>query len=453
MGDKHRKLTLSETTKIALRPLKALLGNKSLFLDLLEHTASIDAERISFNLGSRYFMLLKDPEDIGQILTAPIDKVGHSLYQADPVSLSGNNKLVTNSDGETWKQQRRKLAGFMSPKGLKSGFADEAKEFVADYVKSWEESSTIAVAQEASRLSLKYMFKASFNHELSNDDCDKLHLAADGMHRYLYWSVVNRGIVPKAVVRGATRVNKTTDLYNDLADKLVESYEKSSNEEREKNIFNFLLSEDDPKDQARATIKEMLVAGHFSVRTAFYWALHNLARHPEHQEIIRSESKLTEEMKMPSRPEREGNIPMSMKASLETLRLYPPFYMFLKETKTDFKGKEGLDLPAGTTVLVPPWIVQRDPKNYPNPNEFDPDANFAPHEIRNRSRYAFLPFGHGPHNCPGSGLTLQQMASTLTEICENYTLAPLNGDEDMPDVTADVFLKPENETMLRITPE
>ncbi len=453
MSGKDHKLTFYQTARFAARPLTAFWQDSSMFLNVLERAGRFDADRISVNLGSKHIILLKDAEDIKQILSAPADQVGHAAHQKKIVGV-GEHQMITNSEGEEWKQKRKNVSKFMGVKGMKLGFQDEARAIVADHIATWKESPAIAVAQEASRLSLKYMFKGSFNHELSNEDCDVLHNIADDMHKYLYWSVIGRVVLPKSVVKKLTGVEKATQKYNDLADKLIEKYETMDDEAKQRHMFSALLSdqntEDIDQELIRTNIREMMIAGHLSVRTSFYWALHNIARRPDIQEQIRHETPDNGFAPI-LKPGKDMTLSMSMKAALETVRLYPPFYVFPKETKCEFNGLDGHPLPKGSTIVIPPWLVHRNSDYYPNPNEFDPDTNFAPHEIGNRSRFAFLPFGHGPHNCPGSGLSLQQLSSTLTEICNNYTIKPV-GDDDLPRVHADVFLKPENDSTLIIEP-
>jgi len=55
----------------------------------------------------------------------------------------------------------------------------------------------------------------------------------------------------------------------------------------------------------------------------------------------------------------------------------------------------GVDLPAGTTVMVLNGAANRDPRRYERPDDFDVDrANARTH----------LSFGHGIHTCPGAPL-------------------------------------------------
>jgi cytochrome P450 len=55
----------------------------------------------------------------------------------------------------------------------------------------------------------------------------------------------------------------------------------------------------------------------------------------------------------------------------------------------------GVDIPAGTTVMVLNAAANRDPRKFEHPEVFDPDRENARQHIA---------FGHGVHVCPGAPL-------------------------------------------------
>jgi cytochrome P450 len=80
----------------------------------------------------------------------------------------------------------------------------------------------------------------------------------------------------------------------------------------------------------------------------------------------------------------------------EMLRLYPPIQRFARRAMTDLRlGPARLQ--QGDRVIVFFAAANRDPRIFPNPDEWAPGR--APH----------LSFGAGPHRCPGAHLARRQL--------------------------------------------
>jgi cytochrome P450 len=90
----------------------------------------------------------------------------------------------------------------------------------------------------------------------------------------------------------------------------------------------------------------------------------------------------------------------------ETLRVDGPirgdFRLALKSTTLG-----GVDIPAGTTVMVLNGAANRDPRRYERPGELLLD--------RSNSRQ-HVGFGHGVHTCPGSPLARSEVRITIERI-------------------------------------
>ncbi|GAA5107632.1 hypothetical protein GCM10023339_05900 [Alloalcanivorax gelatiniphagus] len=89
----------------------------------------------------------------------------------------------------------------------------------------------------------------------------------------------------------------------------------------------------------------------------------------------------------------------------ETVRLTPPTWVTARIT-VEATDLGGTPVPAGSVVMVSPLLLGRLPELVPG----DPDAlaDFDPDRWQDRSRRpgAWLPFGAGPHACPGRSLGL-----------------------------------------------
>jgi cytochrome P450 len=64
---------------------------------------------------------------------------------------------------------------------------------------------------------------------------------------------------------------------------------------------------------------------------------------------------------------------------------------------------ENYTIPVGTYVPIIPYLVHRNPKIFPSPEEFNPE-HFLPERMQGRHPFAYIPFSAGPRNCIGETL-------------------------------------------------
>lgn len=57
-------------------------------------------------------------------------------------------------------------------------------------------------------------------------------------------------------------------------------------------------------------------------------------------------------------------------------------------------------IPAGTNVVVSPYIIHRSTALYPDPERFDPER-FSPQVIKHKHPYSFLSWSAGYRSCMG----------------------------------------------------
>jgi cytochrome P450 len=80
----------------------------------------------------------------------------------------------------------------------------------------------------------------------------------------------------------------------------------------------------------------------------------------------------------------------------------------------------GVDLPAGTTVMLVNAAMNRDPRKFADPDDFDVErANARQH----------VAFGRGPHSCPGAPLARAEAKISLQRLLERTSNIWIDEDE------------------------
>ncbi|MBF8189307.1 cytochrome P450 [Nonomuraea sp. K274] len=101
----------------------------------------------------------------------------------------------------------------------------------------------------------------------------------------------------------------------------------------------------------------------------------------------------------------------------ELVRLYPPGWI-LPRTVVRTDEIDGVEVAAGSTVVLSPFLTHRLPEFWDRPLEFDPERFAA--GGANRHRYAYFPFAAGPHVCLGPHLFLMEALLVIAGILAKY---------------------------------
>ncbi|GMI91242.1 cytochrome P450, family 721, subfamily A, polypeptide 1 [Hibiscus trionum] len=165
--------------------------------------------------------------------------------------------------------------------------------------------------------------------------------------------------------------------------------------------------------------KTFYFAGKETTANALSWALFLLALNPEWQDKAREEMvRVCGANKLPA-AEHLSDLKIVSMVIYETLRLYSPAAVMMREACKDVKlGK--LNVPAGTQFCLTLTAIHHDT------DMWGEDANrFNPSRFKEPRKHlaSFIPFGSGPRICAGQNLAMVEMKIALAMILRQYSLA------------------------------
>lgn len=173
----------------------------------------------------------------------------------------------------------------------------------------------------------------------------------------------------------------------------------------------------------------MLLTGHHTTGSAAAWLLYHLATEPGLAEAVAQEAGFVCDRSGEVCAERLKNAPVSLALVREVLRLYPSAWWFSRETKRPLEIA-GRKLKRGTSLIVAPWHLHRDPRHWEEPERFRLD--------RAHGSRAYLPFGLGPRACVGMGLAMLELQLIALEFASAFAfgaVAPYPAGRPVPSVT------------------
>jgi cytochrome P450 len=199
------------------------------------------------------------------------------------------------------------------------------------------------------------------------------------------------------------------------------------------------MSDREVRDEALT----IFLAGNETTAIALTWLWYLLARNPE------AERRLDVELQQVSRNSTFDltdftALPYTRKLVLEAMRLYPPGWMIVR-TAIEDDELGGCRIPAGSLVILSPYVTQRHPAFWKNPEEFDPER-FS--ENGERPRYAYFPFGGGAHQCLGDRFGLMEAQLTVAQVAQKYRLALVHNRPIEPE--AMITLRPRGGMPMRL---
>jgi cytochrome P450 len=192
-----------------------------------------------------------------------------------------------------------------------------------------------------------------------------------------------------------------------------------------------IMTTPDPETGQCFTAAEMVdqvaiffLAGHETSASALGWALYCCAAAPDWQDRIAQEAATL------SDPNEVKRLTTSRDVFRETLRLYPPVPMMVRETtKAETFRKRAI--PKAAQLVLSPWHLHRHTKLWSDPDAFDP-SRWQSEDTRQSARDAYLPFSAGPRVCPGAGFAMVEGPLLLSLLLRAVEVTPVPGKTPQP---------------------
>lgn len=364
--------------------------------------------------GRHPLFVVADPVQVRHVL-----QENHANYRRTPFhdrlkTVLGEG-LVT-SEGELWQHQHRLLQPAFRAERIRR-FVEVMAGTAAELASRWHAAAGVGqvldIAREMSDLMLDIVVRSMFGQELRGGDA-AISEAVQEMQTWIsdrFWSVA-----PGWTERLPTPANRRFRRALATVDAAVERIvaERLAVGRAGDDLLGILLlptkdSASVDARQVRDEVMTMLLAGHETSAAALTWVWHLLSCHPQVADAVRDEvSQVLEDRRLPNADDL-GRLDLTRAVIQEAMRLYPPIGWFGRlAAGPDRIG--GYDIPAGAILLLSPWIVQRDPRFWPDPERFDPER-FMP-GTRTKP-YTYFPFGGGPRSCLGTHFAMTEMLVAL----------------------------------------
>jgi cytochrome P450 len=398
-----------------------------------------------------HVVLLNDPSDIREVLVDKAQFFVKERTQKRMKILLGEG-LIT-SDGEPHKRQRRIAAPAFHRQRIQA-YAGTIVSHAAAMCEEWHPGRPMDVAAEMMRLALQITARTLFDTEVTAEIHAINHEANAVMD--IYHSLVSmpnaelllRWRIPVPVLMRFRRSKARLDAVVDsmIARRQAESA-RAALEDRPVggDLLSMLIAARDDELEigaangmsgrmpSRMSSKELrdevltiFLAGYETVANALSWTWLLLGQNPEAEARLHAELDSALQGRLPTL-EDVPRLPYTEMVVAEAMRLYPPAWAMGRMATQDVQIGP-YRFPKGTFLFFSQYIVQRDPKYFPDPLVFHPER-FTVEAKALRPKFAYFPFGGGGRQCIGESFAWMEAVLVLATLAQCWRLRVVNGQK------------------------
>ena len=369
-----------------------------------------DIYRVYVPARQSHTYVIHHPDDVKRVLVS-----NHRNYTKglglDRVRILLGKGIMT-SEGELWTRQRYMMQPLFHRRVI-TQFAEVIGTANSQLLRRWEalerRGEPVSLTDEMSMLTLEIVLRAIFGRDLERMSAqlggNPFEVVTREQERNLQFAFKFRSLT-KLVAGLIERRRHEKEEHFDYVAMLMGARDKDSGEPMaERQLIDEVLT--------------LVVAGHETTASALNWTWYLLSQHHDVEARLHAELDALSDETAPSLARME-QLAYTQQVVNEALRLYPPGWLLSRRTvQADVLG--GYEIPAGTNVLLPLYLLHRHPRFWQDPDRFLPER-FAPEHEAERPRFAYMPFAAGPRHCIGETFALYEMLMHLHRIARRFRL-------------------------------
>ena len=390
-------------------------------LSLLTRLAREYGDVARFRAGPQSVYLLSHPDHVRDLLVTHHSRFrkGRALQRAKRLLGEG---LLT-SEGEFHRRQRR-LAQPAFHRQRVNSYGETMVEYAEAAAARWRDRQELDISDEMMRLTLAVVGKTLFDADVESDADEVGAALTEVMNLFGYLMLPFSELLEKLPLPPRRRFLRARARLDAVIYRIIEQRRR---EERDRgDLLSTLLHAVDEEgdrtgmtnEQLRDEAMTIFLAGHETTANALTWAWYLLAQNPEAEARLHAELDAVLAGGRRPTPEDVPALPYTEMVVSETMRLFPPAWALGRLALEDYEVG-GYHVPRGSLVLVSQYVIQRDPRFFPDPERFDP-ARWTPEARAGRPQFSYFPFGGGPRRCIGEGFAWMEAVLILATLARHW---------------------------------
>jgi cytochrome P450 len=389
--------------------------NAPLFLQRL---AREHGDLVHYRLGRQDVYLVSNPDWIKDILVTNQTNFTKSRFLERAKVLLGEGLLT--SDGEFHRRQRRLVQPAFHRDRL-IGYAAAMVETTAQTREQWTNGAHLDMSREMMRLTLAVVAKTLFSADVTSDADEIGNALTQVMVLFDMVLMPFSEWIEKLPLPSIRRFEKARDFLDKTIYGII-AERRASKEDKGDLLSMLLLAQDEDgttgmsDKQIRDEALTLFLAGHETTANALMWAWYLLSQNPSAAERFYNEVDRVLEGRLPTFDDLP-RLKYTEGVFAESMRLYPPAWVIGRRAKTDYAIAQ-YTIPAKSIIMMSPWVVHRDPRWFPQPDQFNPERwAFQGDE---RPKFSYFPFGGGTRVCIGERFAWMEGVLLLATVAQAW---------------------------------
>jgi cytochrome P450 len=372
------------------------------------------------------FHMFNHPDQIEEILRHKHRVFKKDAYMEALRPLLGNGLL--SSEGEEWRRARAMAQPAFQARQIQ-GYAATMIDYTKRMIAGWQPGETRNVHTDMMQLTSQIVTKTLFDVDVDDSEGSISRNLEAAMLFYAnplsMWPKWRHVPTPTNL-----RFRRTLRHLDELIFKMIRERRAEGPGDRTDLLSRLLSAEDEQRQkmsdtELRDELLTLFLAGHETTALTLTYTFYLLATHADAESELGAEIDRVLGERTPS-AEDVPALHFAENVIKESMRIYPPAWTIGREATEDVQIGDYF-LKKGTQVLMAQWVVQRDPRFWPEPERFRP-ARWDEEQTKRLPRCAYFPFGDGPRVCIGNSFAMMEAVLLLSTIAQRFRLELVPGE-------------------------
>lgn len=387
--------------------------------EFLRSIAQSHGDLVHFRLGPQDVYLVSKPDWIKDILVTNQTNFTKSRFLERAKILLGEGLLT--SEGEFHRRQRRLVQPAFHRDRL-IGYASSMVECTAHQRELWTDGAELDMSREMARLTLAVVAKTLFSADVTSEADDIGTALTQVMILFDMVLMPFSEWLEKLPLPSVRRFEKARAFLDKLIYGIIA--ERRASKEDKGDLLSMLLLAQDEDGASGMTDKQirdealtLFLAGHETTANALMWTWYLLSENPSAAAKFYDEVDRVLQGRLPTFDDLP-HLQYTEGVFAEGMRLYPPAWVVGRRVKTEYAIGD-FTVPPKAILMMSPWVVHRDPRWFPDPDQFSPER-WASSQGDDRPKFSYFPFGGGTRVCIGERFAWMEGVLLLATVAQKW---------------------------------